>query len=212
MALTRRFTDEPDLYEPLHIHLEKFLPGLLQAMTFSSTSRAVLDLDEDDHAKVDNASDIKPHIYKDRTTGSAKVVPSLAARMGMTASDRNGANGDDQEGDDDDAGEENDEDEDEDDEGEWTTRTAAATALETAAESFEGALLDILLPQLTQMLSRGNWYQKEAAIFALGNVAGGCIESMYEHLPSLLPFLLQSLEDEHVSSYRPTCLTSPPLT
>ena len=180
-------------------------------MTFSSTSRAVLDLDEDDHDKVDNASDIKPHIYKDRTTGSAKVVPSLAARMGMTADDLNGANGNDQEGDDDDDAGEEDED-DEDDEGEWTTRTAAATALETAAESFEGALLDILLPQLTQMLSQGNWYQKEAAIFALGNVAGGCIESMYEHLPSLLPFLLQSLEDEHVSHCRPTCQTGGPLT
>jgi transportin-1 len=67
-----------------------------------------------------------------------------------------------------------------------------------AADGFQGAILEILLPIVTQMLA-GDWYQREAAVFALGNIAGGCSEAMYEHLPSLMPFLLQSLGDQHVS-------------
>jgi transportin-1 len=164
-------------------------------MTYTPTSRAVLDLDEDDSAKPDK--DVKPHIHKSRTTGGAIQVPSLAARMGMTADDLHAANGNDEDEEDD---AELDEDEDED--GEWTTRSAAAKALASAAESFEGALLEILLPQVTQMLSQGDWYQREAAIFALGNVAIGCLEAMHDHLPSLVPFLLDSLRDQHVSLNR----------
>lgn len=195
LTFLHRFTEEPDLFEALHIHLEKFLPGLLQAMTYTPTSRAVLDLDEDDAAKPDKASDIKPHIHKSRTTGAAIQVPSLAARMGMTSDDMPVANGHDQEEED----EAQDEDE-EDEENEWSTRSAAATALANAAESFEGALLGILLPRLTQMLSQSDWFQREAAVYALGNVATGCLDAMSEHLPSLVPFLLQSLRDQHVRS------------
>lgn len=164
-------------------------------MTYTPSSRAVLDLDEDDAAKPDKASDVKPHIHKSRTTGTAQQIPSLAARLGMTADDMPVANGHAEEEEDEDV-----EEEEEDEENEWSTRSAAATALSNAAESFEGALLEILLPQLTQMLGQDDWFQREAAVYALGNVATGCSEAMSEHLPSLIPFLLQSLGDQHVSS------------
>lgn len=130
-------------------------------------------MEDDDYQKEDKASDIKPHIHKSRTVGSSTRVPSLAARMGMTADDvaaaANGGEG----GHEDEAdGEEEEEDEDDPDTL-WTVRRAASRALETAAETFEGALLEILLPEVTRMLSQGDWFQREAAIHALGNVATG---------------------------------------
>ena len=206
--MQRRFTEEPDLYEQLQLHLERFLPGLLQALAYTPNSREVLDLDEEDYAKPDKASDVKPHIYKNRTTGgSSTKTPSLAARFGMTSEDvealnaanaQNGGDDDDEE-EEEDAGDD-DEDEDEDDaEADWTVRIAAGQALATAAEGFEGALLEILLPAVNEMLSSRDWYQREAAIHALGSVAQGCGEAMNEHLQSLIPFLLQSLSDVNVS-------------
>lgn len=185
------------------MHLERFLPGLLQALAYTPNSREILDLDEDDYAKPDKASDVKPHIYKNRTTGgTSSKTPSLAARLGMTSddvqalNDANAQNG----GDDSDEEEvDNEEDEDEEDaEADWTVRIAASQALGMAAEGFEGALLEILLPNVNQMLSSGDWFQREAAVHALGSVAQGCGTAMYEHLHSLIPFLLQNLSDQHV--------------
>lgn len=171
------FTEEPDLHEQLQLHLEKFLPGLLQSMTLSPYSREVLDLDNEDHDKPDNATDVKPHIHKSRVTGATTKVPSLAARMGMTADDIAAANGGVVDEEDEEGYEKEEEDEDDEENSEWTVRVASARALESAAETFEAALLDILLPHVTQMLSSGDWYQREAAIFALGNVAlGECAE------------------------------------
>lgn len=203
MQLPCSFTEEPDLYDQLQLHIERFLPGLLQALAFSPNSREVLDLEDDDASVPDKATDVKPHIYKNRTTGgSSAKTPSLAARLGMTSDDvqqlgqSNAQNSDD----DDEDEAEDDEDEDEDDaEADWTVRIAASQALGYAAEGFEGAILEILLPQVNQMLNSGDWAQREAAVHALGSVAMGCGASMHEHLPSLIPFLLQSLSDPHVS-------------
>lgn len=199
------FTEEPDLYDQLQIHIERFLPGLLLALRFTPSSREVLDLEENDYAKPDKASDVKPHIYKNRTTGGASAkVPSLAARLGMTSDDvaALGQNAGADDGDDDDAlGDEDEEDEEDDEEADWTVRIAASKALQTSAEVFEGALLEILLPRVTQMLNAGDWFQREAAIHALGSVAGGCGTALSEHLSSLIPFLLQSLNDTHVSCF-----------
>lgn len=169
----------------------------------------MIDLEADDSAKPDKESDVKPHIYKSRTTGTAGAakVPSLAARLGMTSDDvaalgNGNGNGDDADEDYGDEEDEEDEEDDEDSESDWTVRIAAATALETAAEGFEGALLEILLPLVTQMLGGQDWFQREAAVHALGNVARGCSHAMYEHLVTLVPFLLQSLADTNVREQR----------
>lgn len=200
------FTEEPDLYESLQLHLERFLPGLLQAMTFTSSSREVLDLENDDYAVPDKATDIKPHMHKSRTAGASssssgsgsKDIPSLAARMGMTASDVEAAGNGFDEGDEEDY-DEGDEEEDENEDAEWTLRKASAKALSNSAEAFEEALLDVLLPLLQPMLSnREDWLQREAAICALGYMAFGCHSSMHGHLPSLVPFLLENLKDDNV--------------
>lgn len=114
--------------------------------------------------------------------------------------EHNAQNGDDE---DEDEAEDDEDDEDEDGEADWTVRIAAGQALATAAEGFEGALLEILLPNVNQMLSSGDWFQREAAVHALGSVAQGCGEAMNEHLHSLIPFLLQSLSDPNVSPLGP---------
>lgn len=195
------FTEEPDLYEQLQLHIERFLPGLLQALAYTPNSREVLDLDEDDYSKPDKASDVKPHIYKNRTTGgSSTKTPSLAARLGMTADDVQALGQNGNEEDDEDEPEEDEEEDEDDAEADWTVRIAASQALSMAAEGFEGAILEILLPIVNQMLNSGDWAQREAAVYALGSVAQGCGSAMYEHLQSLIPFLLQSLSDTHVST------------
>jgi transportin-1 len=130
----------------------------------------VLDLDEDDYQKEDKATDIKPHIHKSRTAGATTKVPSLAARMGMTADDLAALqNGNDEE----DVDDEEEEEDEEDDDTLWTVRRAASRSLETAADIFEAALLEIFLPEVTKMLSQQDLFQREAAIHALGSVAAG---------------------------------------
>lgn len=119
----------------------------------------------------------------------------------MTADDVQalGQNGEEEE--DEDEAEEDEDEEEDDAEADWTVRIAASQALGLAAEGFEGALLEILLPNVNQMLNSGDWAQREAAVHALGSVAQGCGSAMYEHLHSLIPFLLQSLSDPHVSRF-----------
>lgn len=121
--------------------------------------------------------------------------------MGMTADDvATAGNGLDDGAEEEEVDEDEEDEEDEDEDSQWTLRKAAAKALSNTAEAFEGALLEVLLPQLQPMLdSSQDWLQREAAICALGYVAFGCIGSMDDQLPSLVPFLLESLNDPHVS-------------
>ncbi|KAH9363586.1 hypothetical protein HPB48_013765 [Haemaphysalis longicornis] len=79
---------------------------------------------------------------------------------------------------------------------EWNLRKSAAAALDELACVFHEVLLDVLLPVQTEALLHEEWQTKEAGILALGCVAEGCMGSMTPHLPQLVPFLMECLNDD----------------
>jgi transportin-1 len=102
---------------------------------------------------------------------------------------------------------------------EWNLRKCAAAALDVLAVRFSGDLLNVLLGPLKDKLWSSDWLQRESGILALGAMAegrhcgfafvviliircfyclplfAGCIEAIEQHLPTLVPYLINTLSD-----------------
>mmetsp|Transcript_1835 Transcript_1835/g.3087 ORF Transcript_1835/g.3087 Transcript_1835/m.3087 type:complete len:926 (+) Transcript_1835:171-2948(+) len=155
----------------LRPHLELLIPKLLKRMEYSE-DELLLIMGEDealDTSVPDRPEDLRPTFHS-ASTGAGS----------------NEANGD---GDDDD----------EEDQftGQWTTRKAAALALDEITYALSTSLtLPIILPMLQANLSnKQDWKVREAALLALGALTRGCMDALEEHLPGLVPFLLEQVQD-----------------
>ncbi|GAC74411.1 nuclear transport receptor Karyopherin-beta2/Transportin [Moesziomyces antarcticus T-34] len=102
-----------------------------------------------------------------------------------------------------------DDEDDEDDDGisDWNLRKCSAAALDVMAVNFGDELLEILLPYLKERLFSDDWLQRECGILALGAIAEGCIAGIQPHLPTLVPFLINSLKDSKPLVRSITCWT-----
>lgn len=58
----------------------------------------------------------------------------------------------------------------------------------------------IIVPLAQQKLQSTDWMVRESAILAIGAIADGCYEQMVPSLPSLFPFLWNTMEDQQVRS------------
>ncbi|GAA5977329.1 hypothetical protein JCM11641_000066 [Rhodosporidiobolus odoratus] len=186
------FAEDPELVNHLRPFLPKVIPVLLQSMLYSEDDVLILDTEEDDAAVPDKASDIKPHLLssKTRTNERAEDAEGANGQQGGGMS-RNRAEDEDEEE------EEEDDYEEEDDETytEWNLRKCAAAALDVMAVAFEAEMLEVLLPYLKEKLFSSDWMDRESGILALGAIAEGCITGIEPHLPILMNFLINSLND-----------------
>merc|ERR1719147_533519 len=106
-------------------------------------------------------------------------------------------------------------DDDEDDDGldddsslsDWNLRKCSAAALDVLANVFLTELLPVLLPILKETLFHCEWEVKESGILALGAIAEGCMTGMVQHLPELLPYLINCLSDKKALVRSITCWT-----
>jgi len=76
---------------------------------------------------------------------------------------------------------------------EWTLRKCSAATLDSLSHS----LPDVshhLLPRLSTLLASSDWRDTEAGILALGAIAEGCSDALEEHLPVLIPLLLDYIK------------------
>ncbi|KAJ4471283.1 armadillo-type protein [Lentinula edodes] len=73
---------------------------------------------------------------------------------------------------------------------EWNVRKCAAAALDILAVRFTGDLLNVLLAPLKDELCSNHWLQRESGILAL---------AIKPHLPTLVPYLINTLNDLKVS-------------
>ncbi|XP_060529524.1 transportin-2-like [Cylas formicarius] len=89
----------------------------------------------------------------------------------------------------------------------WTLRKCSAASLDSLALRFGDELLPILVPFINEMLMHSDYLVKESAILALGAIAEGCLTGLKAHLPELLNFLLQSMNDENSVVRVITCWT-----
>ncbi|PWN46719.1 ARM repeat-containing protein [Violaceomyces palustris] len=191
-----QFAEEPSLKDSLRPYLPKVAPVLLKGMVYNEIDLLMLGGEEDDAAVPDKAEDIKPRHYgggahrnehmEDPSNGGAAGGGAGKSRAAIEAGLE----------DEDEDEYEDDEDEDEDDVvSDWNLRKCSAAALDVMAVHFGDELLEILLPYLKERLFSEDWLQRESGILALGAIAEGCIAGVQPHLPTLVPFLINSLKD-----------------
>uniref|UniRef100_A0A915E4P1 Transportin-1 n=1 Tax=Ditylenchus dipsaci TaxID=166011 RepID=A0A915E4P1_9BILA len=172
--------------------LPKLLPVLLKCMKYSEADICMLKGDVEDDSNVpDRAEDIKPRFHRARTQGMNAPDHSTAGDGAETSTQN----------------EEDEADEDDDSCTEWNLRKCAAASLDVLSGIFGDTFLDHLLPILKDTLFHQRWDIKESGILALGAVAEGCMNGMTPHLPELIPYLINSLQDNKALVRSITCWT-----
>ncbi|KAI9474313.1 MAG: armadillo-type protein [Benjaminiella poitrasii] len=200
------FAEQDELREHLHPYLQKIVPVLLKGMVYSEIDLMTLGGDEDDAHIADTEQDIKPRFHK------ANVVETEGTNKEDEASNaekkKTGLLGDD-ESDLDDEDDEDDYDDFEDDEfyGEWNLRKCSAATLDVLCTSFEADVIRILIPLLKGELESDDWLHRECGILALGAAAEGGMQEIAPHLPDLVPYLLNHLNDPKPLVRSITCWT-----
>lgn len=171
-------------------HLTRLIPVLVRGMKYSEIDIILLKGDvEEDEAVPDKDEDIRPRFHKSKTHT-------------IKASQNGTENGIDKEDDEDF--------EDPDDDGslsDWNLRKCSAAALDVLANVFRDDLLPILIPILKETLFHQDWDIKESGILALGAIAEGCMTGMISHLPELIPYLINCLNDKKALVRAITCWT-----
>lgn len=194
------FAEDPDLAPFLHPLLSKVAPVLLDCMVYGEDDLLWLEGDAEDAAVPDKDTDIKPRHYGGKAHGFEHE-----SNGDELSKPRVGAYGEELEDDDD----EFDDDDDFADEmsTEWNLRKCAAAALDVLAVRFGVDLLNVLLEPLKLKLWNEDWLQRESGILALGAMAEGCIDAVEPHLPTLIPYLVNMLNDSKPLVRSITCWT-----
>ncbi|RKP06775.1 Transportin-PC [Thamnocephalis sphaerospora] len=192
------FAEQDQMRDHLLPYLPRIVPILLRGMVYNEMDILTLLGDAEDESAPDREEDIKPRHYH-----SKQHEHKLAA-----GAEANGAGAAGQ-GDDEDDEDDEDYDDEDDDEifNEWNLRKCSAAAIDVLATVFESDILESLLPLLKEKLYNQDWKERESGILALGAVADGCMDGMRPHLPTLVPFLLQSLGDSNALVRSITCWT-----
>ncbi|KAI0741049.1 ARM repeat-containing protein [Earliella scabrosa] len=198
------FAEDPDLAPYLHPLLAKVAPVLLDCMVYSEDDLLWLQGDEEDAAVPDKESDIKPRHYGGKSHGFEHEANGSDA----AGQKRVGAYGEElDEGDEDDYDELDDDEFAEEMSTEWNLRKCAAAALDVLAVRFGADLLNVLLEPLKTKLWSEDWLQRESGILALGAMAEGCIDAIEPHLHTLVPYLVNTLNDPKPLVRSITCWT-----
>ena len=209
------FAEDPDLAAFLHPLLGRVAPVLLDCMVYGEDDLLWLDCDTEDTNIPDKETDIKPRHYGGKTHGLDRDAGESNGQER-----RRGAYGEETLDDE----EEDDYDLDDDDfademSTEWNLRKCAAAALDVLAVRFGAELLNVLLGPLKNKLWSAEWLERESGILALGAMAEGpdgfylsndliltsfsqgCIDAIEPHLTTLVPYLINTLNDPKVGGY-----------
>ncbi|TFK26328.1 transportin-PC [Coprinopsis marcescibilis] len=197
------FAEDQELVPYLQPLLDKVAPVLLDCMVYGEDDLLWLEGDVDDSHVPDKETDIKPRHYGGGKTHSyerdANGEPTEAPKQRVGAYGEETIDSDDEDDydfDDDDFADEM--------STEWNLRKCAAAALDVLAVRFSGELLRHLLGPLKEKLWSSEWLQRESAD---GLVRIGCIEAIEPHLPTLIPYLINMLNDTKPLVRSITCWT-----
>lgn len=200
------FAEDVELTTYLHPLLGKVAPVLLDCMVYGEDDLLWLEGDIEDAAVPDKEEDIKPRHYGGKTHGLEHDGANGQQQQQGEQKTRIGAYGD-EIIDEEDYDDYDDEFDDEEMSTEWNLRKCAAAALDVLAVRFGGELLNVLLDPLKEKLWSSEWLQRESGILALGAMAEGCIEAIEPHLPTLIPYLINTLNDSKPLVRSITCWT-----
>eukprot|EP00158_Paraphelidium_tribonemae_P006119 Partr_v1_DN27682_c0_g1_i2_m64839 putative Transportin len=189
------FAEHDELKDHLESIVPRLLPILMKRMVYTDYDIAMLGDDGEDEMVPDREEDIKPRHYKAKTHASDTEKSSGAGAQQPQPSGES-----DDETDDEDEG---------DDEiyAEWNLRKCAAATVDVLANTFGAAILPVLLPILNEQLFHADWKVREAGVLCLGAIAEGCMQGVEPHLPQLMPFLFQHLQEPKPLVRSITCWT-----
>ncbi len=187
----------PSLIIPL---LDEIIPLLLDSMIYSDEDILILKDDNNDADEDDKAEDVRPTNAKSKDSHNSNKNTS------------NGNSSKDETNDDDDDGNDDDSDEDEelDELTQWNLRKCSAASLDALSKKLPNEVLRTALPLLEQRFSNDTsyeWKQKEAALLAFGAIASGSSDITNNHLPTLIPFFVQTLQDNESLVRQMACWT-----
>lgn len=198
LALALLLTPELDqsIFRP---KLSLILPVLLEKMVYLQEDIFLMELvDAKDNANVvDKDEDIKPQNAKLKTHTQETTREKKPKQ----------SNSDDDSDDDDDNDDDSDSDDDDDDLSEWSLRKCAASTLDVLSVNLPGDVLNVVLPILQERIVSHDWPTREAAILAFGAVSKLCMELSADKLPTLVPFLVERLQDQQPRVRQITCWT-----
>ncbi|RCK66610.1 Importin subunit beta-2 [Candida viswanathii] len=168
--------------------LKLILPILLDKMVYSEEEIFLIEIadSKDDAHVVDKDEDIKPTNAKSKDT-----------RNGNLSNGNGGSDSDDEDDDDDDDGEL----------AQWSLRKCAAATLDVLSESLPADVLVVTLPILQEKIVSPHWPAREAAILAFGAMSTSCMKLARDKLPTLVPFLVDRLQDTEPRVRQITCWT-----
>lgn len=166
--------------------LPKLLQILLQNMVYSDDDPDLDANDQEAHVP-DNASSIKPRHHRS-VLHCADQVPTEAGKLAAD-SDHDTVNENDENGNEDAEGEE-------DEASAWTIRKCSAATLDLLATTLpEEGIVPLILPLINQNMISSDWKLRECGILALGAISEGCMDAVVPHLPSVMPFLVESMKN-----------------
>lgn len=188
----------------LRQYLPQLVPFFMEKMRHSAEDIEVMRAEiEDDYMVPDKDDDIKPRFYRSKYQGNLEEAKQHSAQ---------GENDDGQDisdlEDTDLGGDDDDEDYDAGGCGvSWNIRKCTAAALDCFAHNYADEILPLVFQELQKTLNHEDWVVKEAAVLAIGAVAEGSLTGMVPHLPSLVPYLAERLDDKHPMVRSITCWT-----
>ncbi|ESK86629.1 importin beta-2 [Moniliophthora roreri MCA 2997] len=191
----RTFAEDAELAQYLKPLLGRVAPALLDCMVYGEDDLLWLEGDAEDSAVPDKETDIKSHFYGGKAHGldhesNADPNEQNRPRVGAYGEEQLDYDEDDDYLDDNEFVDEM--------STEWNPRKCAAAALDVLAVRLSGDLLNVLLAPLKDKLWSSDWLQRESGMLALGAMAEGCIEAIEPHLLTLVPYLINTLNDSKV--------------
>uniref|UniRef100_H2ZM68 Transportin-1 n=1 Tax=Ciona savignyi TaxID=51511 RepID=H2ZM68_CIOSA len=172
-----------DCKEILPPFLPRLIPILINGMKYSEVDVILLKGDiEEDEMIPDKEEDIRPRFHK--------------SKVHSMQNDDTSAEEDEDDGMDDD-----------DSLSDWNLRKCSAAGLDILANVFHDELLPNVLEKLNELLFHQDWVSRESGILVLGAIAEGCMNGMLPHLPKLVPFLTETLNDKKALVRSITCWT-----
>ncbi|CUM62660.1 uncharacterized protein PRCAT00000214001 [Priceomyces carsonii] len=177
--------------------LKLILPILLEKMVYSPEEIFLMEIadEKQDANEEDRDEDIRPLAAKSKSSHTAatnrKTVGSQIESDNETDSEF--------------------EDEDDDEDGlefdQWSLRKCSAATLDVLSINMPSEVLEVCLPVLQERIVSSEWPVRESAILAFGAVSKSCIELARDKLPSLVPFLVDRLQDSEPRVRQIACWT-----
>lgn len=178
--------------------LKTILPVLLAKMVYSEQDIFYMQMidDNDDAHIADKDEDIRPQAAKSKEARSAGNGSDNKAKKQYGGEDESDSDDDDDDDDDDDS-----------ELDQWSLRKCSAATLDILSLDFPSEVLEVTLPILQENIVSDQWPVREASILAFGAISKSCMELASDKLPTLVPYLVDRLQDKEPRVRQITCWT-----